>query len=456
MPVITDGQLSLNGIGLGFTLLNCLLILLLPRRYALVPVIILTCYMTMGQRLMVADANFTMIRVLTFAGWVRILIRGEMRRLKLNAIDWALMAWMLSNIVMHTLLWQTGQEFVNRLGHAYDAIGLYFLFRFLIRNLNEVARTVRMLAVLIVPLAGFMLAEKLTGKNAFGIFGGVMEFTRIRDGALRCQGPFAHPILAGTFGATLIPLFIGVWYGKRNKVLAVAAIVACLVITFTTASSGPVLAACAGIAASLTWYKRRWMRKIRWAAAFGLIGLQLVMKAPVWFLMARVDIFGGSTGYHRAWLFDTAVQHFSEWWLFGIKNSGVWDPMLTDVTNQYLLQGFEGGLLTLVLFLAIIVLCFRGVGIAVRLSAGIEPLNSRLVIWSLGASLFAHALGFLSISYFDQNEVTWYMLLAMISIAAAPYLGSRRSAVRSTRTSSDPVPGAWETQPVPEMSHLGT
>ena len=115
-------------------------------------------------------------------------------------------------------------------------------------------------------------------------------------------------------------------------------------------------------------------------------------------------------------------------------------------------------ILTLVLFLAMIVLCFRAVGIAVRRSAGNEPLTSRFVIWSLGASLFAHALGFLSISYFDQNEVTWYMLLAMISIAAAPYLGRRRSAARSPQTTAAALPeghGAWETQPVAEMSHSG-
>jgi hypothetical protein len=457
MPVITDGQTFINGIGLAFTLLMCLLMLVLPRRYALVPVIILTCYMTMGQRLMVAGANFTMIRILTLAGWIRIILRGEMRRLKLNAIDWAMMVWMLCNVVMHTLLWQTGQEFINRLGHAYDAIGLYFLFRFLIRDLNEVARTVRILAVLIAPLAGLMLVEKLTGKNAFGVFGGVMEFSRLRDGALRCQGPFAHPILAGTFGATLVPLFIGMWYTRRNRLLATAAIISCIVIVVTSASSGPALAAVAGVVASLSWYRRQWLRKLRWSAALGLVFLQMVMKAPVWFLMARVDIFGGSTGYHRAWLIDTAVKHFSEWWLFGIKNSGIWDPMLADVTNQYLVEGFDGGILTMLLFITVIVLCFRAVGIASRRSTGFEPRALRLCIWSLGASLFAHALGFLSISYFDQNEVNWYMLLAMISIATAPYLARRKSpGVTQTAASklAEP-PGVWDVEPVTGMSSHG-
>ena len=314
MPVTTDGTTFINSLGLAFTLLMCVLMLVLPRRYALVPVIILTCYMTMGERVMVAGANFTMMRILILVGWIRIIVRGEIRSLRLNAIDKAIIIWTLSGILFHTLLWQTSQEFVNRLGHFYNVIGLYFLFRYVVRGMDDIKRLVWIVAILILPLAGAMLAEKLTGRNAFAVFGGVMEFTRVREGSLRCQGPFAHPILAGTFGATLLPWFVGLWYqGKRNQVIAGLAIVSALIITMTSASSGPALAALAGIVALLAWFRRYWLRTIRWCIALGLIALQLVMKSPVWYLMARVDVFGGSTGWHRAWLIDTAVKNFSQW-----------------------------------------------------------------------------------------------------------------------------------------------
>jgi len=444
MPVTTDGATFINGIGIAFTALMCLLILILPRRFALIPVIVLTCYMTMGERVMVAGANFTMFRILTLAGWMRIIVRGELCRLRLNLIDKAIICRIFFGILMHTLLWQTSQEFINRLGHAYDALGLYFLFRFLVRDLNDIKRTVRILAVLIIPLAAAMLTEKLTGRNAFAVFGGVMEFTRVRDGSLRCQGPFAHPILAGTFGATTLPFFVGMWLqGKRNHLLAVVAVASCLIITLTSASSGPALAALAGIVGLLAWFRRSWLRAVRWGGLLGLILLQLVMKSPVWFLMARVDLFGGSTGWHRAWLIDTAVKNFSQWWLLGIKNPGVWDPMLADVTNQYLVEGFNGGLLIMLLFILIIVLCFRVVGTAVRRTAGIEPLSTRLCIWALGASLFAHVLGFLSISYFDQNEVIWLLLLAMISTSTAPYLLARRPPSLAVAQTSASLEAGW-------------
>jgi hypothetical protein len=456
MPVTTDGATFINGLGLGFTLLMCLLMLVLPRRYALVPVIILTCYMTMGERIMVAGANFTMIRILTLAGWIRLIVRGEIRSIRLNAIDKVIVGWTLSGIVFHTLLWQTTQEFVNRLGHSYDVIGLYFLYRYLVRGMDDIKRVVQITAVLIMPLGAAMLAEKLTGRNAFAVFGGVMEFTRIRDGSLRCQGPFAHPILAGTFGATLLPWFVGLWYqGKKNHAVAGLAIISALIVTLTSASSGPALAALAGIVGLLAWHRRQWLRTVRWVMAIGLVTAHLVMKSPVWYLMARVDVFGGSTGFHRAWLIDTAVKHFSEWWLLGIKNSGIWDPMLADVTNQYLVEGFDGGVVEMMLFILIIVLCFRAVGIAVRNTAGVEPFSSRFCIWSLGASLFAHVLGFLSISYFDQNSVMFSLLLAMISTSTAPYLLSRRpspvSLTEQPAGINSGLPEAWTAQPTTRM-----
>lgn len=426
MPVVTDGTTTINALGLGFSLLMCLMMLALPRRYALVPVIALTCYMTMGQRLMIAGLNFPMIRILTIAGWIRIMVWGELRRLKLNAIDKALIAWTISSVLIHALLWQTMQELINRLGHAYDAIGLYFLFRFLLRDMRDIKQVVRITAVLIVPLGAAMLLEKITGRNVFAVFGGVMQFTRIRDGSLRCQGPFAHPILAGTIGATLLPWFVALWWEGKQRVIAGLAIVAALMIVVTSASSGPALAALAGFAGLMMWFRRRWMRAIRWAILLGLAGAQLVMKAPVWWLIARADVFGGSTGWHRSWLIDTAMKHFSEWWLLGIKDSSIWDPMLGDVTNQYLWEGFQGGLITMLLFILIIVICFRLVGLTVRRMDGKEPLATRRYVWAMGACLFAHVLNYLSISYFDQNFVLWFLLLSMIATSAGSYLVYRR------------------------------
>jgi hypothetical protein len=88
------------------------------------------------------------------------------------------------------------------------------------------------------------------------------------------------------------------------------------------------------------------------------------MKAPVWFLLARLTVVGGSTGYHRAYLIDRAIANFGEWFLVGVPSTSHWGWGLQDVTNQFIVEGTRGGLLTLVLFVAVIVYCFKGLGLA--------------------------------------------------------------------------------------------
>ena len=41
------------------------------------PVIMLTCFMSMGQVIVVMGLHFNMIRVLALFGWARLLVRGE-------------------------------------------------------------------------------------------------------------------------------------------------------------------------------------------------------------------------------------------------------------------------------------------------------------------------------------------------------------------------------------------
>jgi hypothetical protein len=134
-----------------------------------------------------------------------------------------------------------------------------------------------------------------------------------------------------------------------------------------------------------------------------------------------VSLFSGSTGFHRTYVIDHFINHFSEWWLIGEKNTSHWGAVMSDITNEYVFQGVEGGLLTLVFFIWIISRCFRGVGLTVR---GMKDASfpDKMSVWVLGAALLTHAVNFISISYFDQNIVNWYMLLAMISTVSGAYL----------------------------------
>ena len=195
------------------------LLLVLPRRYALVPLLISGCYMTLGQALIIGELHFYLIRILIFFGMIRIFIRREIFSIKLTSIDKILIAWLIVSSFLYVIFSGNYESLTERLGRVYNTVGIYFLIRALIRDMDDIVLTVKMLGIIIIPLAVLFAVEYTTGKNPFSIFGGVPALSEIRNGRIRCQGPFMHSILAGTFGATAMPLFVGLWlYNKRQAV----------------------------------------------------------------------------------------------------------------------------------------------------------------------------------------------------------------------------------------------
>jgi hypothetical protein len=227
---------------------------------------------------------------------------------------------------------------------------------------------------------------------------------------------FGHPILAGTFGAILMPLFIGLWLkDRKNLKIALTGLAASTVIVWASASSTPLLAYAGGLMALCMWPLRDWMRSIRWGIVATLVSLHVVMKAPVWQLIDRMDVVGGSSGYHRYQLVDQCIRHFTDWWLYGVKDTGAWGWDMWDTANQYVSVADSTGLIPLILFVAILVYGFKYVGAARK--AWVGNRNMELYNWSLGAAMFANAVGFFGISYWDQTEVVWYAFLAIIATA---------------------------------------
>jgi hypothetical protein len=357
------GQTVIHPVALGFTLIAGVLMLLLPRRYVMVPFVVAAIFIPIQQRLVIASIDFFMLRILILFGWARLIARYEYRGLRLNTLDKAMILWAAAATISYAFLWETSAALIYKLGLAFDALGSYFIIRCLVRDFQDIQYVIKALAAICVLLAAAMLVERTTGRNAFAVFGGVSEITIVREGRLRCQGAFVHPILAGTFGATLMPLFLSLcWQREGGKALAASGFIAGALITFTSASSGPVIAALAGLVGLSLWLFRRHIRLIRWGFLYTVIALHLYMTAPVWALLARANAVGGSTGYHRYLLFDQFIKHFHEWWLWGVKSTAHWGYYLFDITNQYVLVAVEGGLLTLVLFIAVIVLCYKGIG----------------------------------------------------------------------------------------------
>jgi hypothetical protein len=421
----------LTPIGVVFTALMCLLLLVVPRRFSVLPILLTACYMTFGEQIIVLGLHFTILRVLVVVGYVRVMFRREYPPQNWHRLDRAVALWSVASITFFTILWGSPAATINRLGVAVDTAGLYFLFRIMIRDVSDILSACNALALSLVPLALCMGMELLSGgRNPFSVLGGVPAISEVRDGVVRCQGPFGHPILAGTFGAVWVPVYVGLWRANRNRLLAVVGLASCTAITLLAGSSGPILTYCAGLVATVMWIARKHMRTVRWATVILILGLQCFMNDPVWFIFARINVLSGSTGWHRSNLIDQTIRHFGEWWICGSKAAGEWGIYAGDITNQYILEGLDGGIITMALFVTIVVTGFSTLGRAMKQKSD----NSRLpdtLIWAIGAGLFAHFMTFWSVSYFDQNVVNFYLLLAMIPVTiSSPPAVSKKTRAR--------------------------
>ena len=421
-PYGTAGSSNIHPVMLVALILAIAFVLLLPRKYVVVPLLLLSILVPVGQIQMVGPFHFQLSRILLLSVWIRLLFQryakeGQSSKIHLNAADKAVIGYCVVYVIAFTILWRDSLAFFDAVGKLYNVGGFYFAFRYFIRGREDVERVIKLLVVIAVIVAVCMCNEQLTGRNFLAMFGGVLEHTFRRQGYLRSQGPFEAYLTAGVFGATLIPLFLTLLRKGSSKLIGFIGLVAGLVITATSHTSTAISACAAVVIGCGMWFFREKMRQIRWGFVLSLLGLSAVMKAPVWSLIARIDLVGGSTGYQRYLIIDVCIRHFWDWFLVGARDYATWagEDDMWDTANQYVSIADMSGLLCLIFFLATIVYCFKYLGNA-RKAAG-ENSDDAWYFWLLGVALFANLIAFLGISYFDQTYITWYALIAMIVAA---------------------------------------
>jgi len=437
------GQTDVSFLTLALVIACTVLLLCLPRRFVFVPMLVGSILIPLDQQVLLGGIHLTMSRLLILTGWVRL---GQCRMQSVSAsssrwtaIDTVFLLYGLSNAMMYVLLWgaDTG-AIINRAGFLFNAFGTYFFMRYFLTSEEDLELASKTLVLVLVLIAAGMVAEQATGRNLLAVIGGLPTKSVLRDGAIRAQGTFVHPLTAGAAGATLLPLAIGLWWvNGRNGRYAIVGALASIAAGLASRSSTAVLVLAAGFGGLALWRYRRHLRFLRWSIVLILVVLHMVMKAPVWALIARIDLTGSSSGYHRYILVDRFIDRFSEWWLVGTRGTSSWGWDMWDTINSYVAAGTEGGVVNFLLFIALFVVAFRQLGRA-RKRAVEDPALQRLT-WVLGTLLFAHAVAFFGIAYFDQSQFIWYTELAMI--AAAVSLTPQGATVESYEAPSEAM--AW-------------
>jgi hypothetical protein len=314
------------------------------------------------------------------------------------------------------------QAIIKSMGDLVISLGGYLAVRFLIPDRETVRRTIKVLGAVCVILAACMMREQFTRQSVFEFLGGLPP--EFREGHVRSAGTMGS-LGSGAFAGSLVPLFLWLWTQRKSRIAACAGFVGATTMVFASHTSTSWLTYGASLVGLGFWRLRKRMRVVRWGLVGILVALHLVMHGPVWSLIEKIDLTGGSSSYHRYALVDNFIRHFGDWWLLGTQSYGDWGFMMFDVCNQFVLTGLRGGLLTLVLYITIYKLCFAAIGKASKRLEGDH--EQEWFPWCLGSVLFATIVASFGINYIVQLLLYFFSLLACVSVTA---LEARKTAAR--------------------------
>jgi hypothetical protein len=402
---------------------------LAPARWAFLSIMTGVLFITQGQEVSVGGFHLFAMRFIELAAIGRVLLRRELKISTLNEIDrLVLTLYFYSTLVF---LVRSSEEQAFAIGVAVDACFCYFSFRALITTVEDFKWFLRSFTLLLVAYAGLVIYENVTTTNLFASMGGFVLSadgtldvnTWSRGGRLRSYGSFRHPSLLGTLGGSFLPLYIGLFFDRKERTISAVGIASCLAIVWASNSGGPASCVLVAMIGWLLWTNRTRMQLVRRGLVATVVLAALLMKAPVWYLLARFSALTGGDGWHRSYLLDTAFRNISDWWLAGMptKDTANWFPYVNeatggaDVTNEYIVLGIRSGLGAMILLIVLLISSYKllGKALAVLRTQPDSKVLERLY-WGIGVVLAVHTFNWFGISYFDQTYVIWFMHLAAI------------------------------------------
>ena len=435
--------------GASILVLLAAVVLMAPRRWALLGIMAGVLYLTQRQSIVVLGLNMYPMRFLELVGFVRVVRRGEFVLSRMNGMDraliWAYVYVTTVYLIRTSFGYGTSADIAmtsnfSKLGQMVDVLLCYFAFRGLMANGDDLRWLLRRFVLLLVPYVLLLLIERQTGSNPLHLVGAIPTvWIDDNGGRVRCLGSFMHPSLLGTLGASFMLLYVGLAFDKIYRISAIAGLGLCLAIVLLANSGSPLTFVMVGVTAWLLWPIRTRMFVVRGAIVVGLLLLALVMKDPLWYLPTKMSLLFGGSGWHRSYLMEQGANHIDKWWLAGmpLDLTQDWFPYLVlgaaDMTNLYLGFGVDAGVVAIILLVLLLTRTFGWLGKALATVRRSSPpfREHELLLWGLGAVLMGHIVNFLAITYFDQTNVVWLMQLAAIS--------SLSQALATTRGRVEPV-----------------
>ena len=421
-------------IALGISSILIAVIVFGGRRLATLSLLAGVLFLSQLAHLDLAGINVFPMRLLGAVAFSRVLLRGEFTQRNANRLDRAVVTTYVfiavvaigrSLITGGAGLATTQFSVTDQIGNLADTLFIYFAFRGLLKDREDLTRVLSGLAVMLVPYVALLMVERTTGNSPFAAVGGWARID-LYDVRVRCVGSFKHPALLGSFGASFFPLFLALSIWPKTRPIGFLGSGACLAVVLLAHAGGPVSMLLVGIGGWLLWPLRRDTRRIRYWILTGLCLSSIAMRGPPWWLMEKASrVFGlGGDGWHRAEVVNIAVDHISQWWLIGMPLALThdWFPYriggAADITNYYVAIGLDSGLFGIVLFIVLLTRAYRQTGYAIAGSISSENGSAALMAWAVGVTLTTHVVNFFAITYFDQMYAVFAFHIAAVSAIA--------------------------------------
>ncbi len=308
--------------------------------------------------------------------------------------------------------------FTSSFAQVSDTALAYFFARAVFRSLRDV----RLFLLLMLPglaiMAGILVFESLTHNHILQPF--VSQFTgqsvnmRIdeRLGFMRARGPFPHPILAGIFFASFLPLY---WLsGIRGWPFFIGILAS--VASFFTVSSAALLALAAGTGLVVYNFISERIANLSWKFFF-LIGvlvtfvLEFGTKAGAFSMLMRFASLNSYSAYNRVliWRYGTENVEKNPWFGIGYAEWERPDWMKGSIDHYWLLQAIQFGLIPPLL---IAMACAVGIYVLAQRSSHSNPIDARFER-GVAIAMAVFAFGVVSVAIWLSAQAWFFMLLGI-------------------------------------------
>jgi hypothetical protein len=350
-------------------------------------------------------------------------LRGQIRFGWVDGLIVAATAWVCLALFMTT---EATEAFTAAAAQTTDIALAYFFGRFTIRSLRDLRIFLIMMAPGLAILGLALIAESLTYRRLIQEFAGLLTGRPagyrmdVRLGLFRAPGPFPHPILAGVFLVSFLPLYAlsGVKGWPR-----IAGIFASICSFFTFSSAALLGLVVGGALIAYNWLSER-IVNLSWRLFFVVTGLVVFVAetatgSGTYGLLMRYASFNSVSAYNRVLIWKYGTQNVLKNPWFGL-GYGDWERpswMGDSMDHFWLLMAVRFGIIPAVLMA---IATIWAVLMLMRAANASPNYLDRRAYKGLAISLGVFAFGIISVALWLSAHIWFFMLIGLsMSVSAA-------------------------------------